>query len=105
MTGQDLSSVYHYPEDDAQCNLNMPHDMRYHSDDPRNHPPNCPAHTQSTVVQIERGSQAWRELRAAMKDPDMYKISLQVRTGPNGTHLALKVNEYTWTPTLDVTAP
>lgn len=56
--------------------------------------------TPRTLV-VEKGSQAWRELRAMFNDPEMYKISFDQRE----RGVALKLNEYTWTPTLDVTAP
>lgn len=47
---------------------------------------------------IEQGSEAFQYLRAVMADPRMYRISLEIR--PDG--IAVKENEFTWTPTMDI---
>ena len=67
------------------------------------------------IVVIQKGSQAWREL-ADIFDPNqagrtLRKVSIDLRdvvTHPDGesklaTGIAVKVNEYMWSPTLDVT--
>lgn len=42
----------------TNCDLNMPHDMRYNVTDPRHHPPNCPA--QAELVPSPMTDVAWR---------------------------------------------
>lgn len=50
-----------------------------------------------TVIVIESGSEAFKELLDAFAQPDTYKISLEVRTGG----IAIKRNEAMWSPTLE----
>jgi hypothetical protein len=52
-----------------------------------------------TVV-IETGSQAWNELKELFADETARKVSLEIRR--HG--VAVKFNEYMWTPTLDIKA-
>lgn len=48
------------------------------------------------AIVIERGSPAWIELFAAMYHPGIDKVSLDAR----GDGIAVKANEYMWSPTL-----
>lgn len=51
-------------------------------------------------VVIEEGSEAFEYLRRVMTLPEIYKISLDLR----GDGVAIKANEYAWTPTMDIKA-
>lgn len=48
------------------------------------------------AIIIEEGSEAFDYLRRAMAEPSIHKISLDVRSDG----VAIKANEYAWTPTL-----
>ena len=77
----------------------------HHVPTPREYDEATAKYHESDIVEIARGSQAWNVIKAEMWDKTTNKIRVQIRTGPNGVHLALKANESVWTPTLDVTAP
>lgn len=48
---------------------------------------------------IQRGSEAWDELKEIFSDSTSYKVSIEIRAGG----VAIKQNEYMWGPTLKVT--
>lgn len=51
------------------------------------------------VLVIERGSEAWFDLVAALTSETTYKVSVNERRDG----IAIKVNESMWTPTLRIT--
>jgi hypothetical protein len=54
------------------------------------------------IARIERGSEAWEQLRRAIEDDKVYQLSLHIETTATyGPRLKMKINGSMWTPTLD----